>query len=177
MFKFLFRESTPGSCYKHVNNSIADENYNLAGEYLQISIIINMLISVPASIAAVMCMESIMGYYGYNDEVIDMTLSYAVVAALDYVMEGKLDILGTVLDIDGHAKFNAVYGLWESLINIALTITVIVQFRPTLFVLAIYHFAQGLIMNAVYCYIVYYRYGWLNKYLDGIISHSAIQVS
>jgi len=164
-----------GSCYKHVNNAIADGSNHLAGEYMQISIIFNTIISVPACIAAVCFMETITAYYGYTDEVINMSASYATIAAISYVLEGNLAMAGIVLDIDGYAKFNAVWGLWESLGSIILTIIFIIVFEPSLLALGFFHFIEGLIMSAVYCHIVWVQKGWLDPYIDGLTSVTAIQ--
>lgn len=166
-----------GSCYKHVNNAIADGSSHLVGEYIQISIILNTLISVPACIAAVCFMETIMAYYGYVDAVVNMSASYATVASISYILEGNLGMACTVLDIDGHAKFNAVWGLWESLGSILFSLFVIIAFEPTLLQLGIIHVVEGIIENAVYIYVVYSKKGWMDAYIGGMTSPSAIQNS
>lgn len=165
-----------GSCYKHVNNAIADENYDLAGKYIQISVISFAIVAVPSSMAAVLCMESMMGYYNFDNEVINMSTSYAAIAAVTYVIDGCFAMVGTALEIDGHAKFNAGFGLVESLISIILTAGLTIATEPSLFVLGLMHFAAGLMFNTAYFYIVHNQKGWLTPYIDGIFYPVAIQV-
>jgi len=164
-----------GSCYKHVNNACADDRRWLAGEYIQISMVLNTIVTVPSSIVAVVLMPTIMTYYGYADAVVDMSQSYAAVAALHTVLEGAIGMVGTSLDIDGHAKFNAVWGLWESLVSVIATVVIISTLRPSLLGLGIYHLVESAIMHVAYIYIAYYRKGWLDEYAGGICSRSAMK--
>jgi len=169
----MFCSGIYGSCYKHVNNAVADGSNHLAGQYIQISMALYTIISAPCSLIAVIYMPKIMIFYGYADGVVDMCQSYAAVAAFQYVVLGSLGMIGSMLDIDGHAKFNAVWGLWECIVSVVCTVIVITVFRPSLLGLGIFHLVEGFIMNALYIYIAYTRKGWLDPYIDGMLSGSA----
>jgi len=164
-----------GSCYKHVNNSIANEHYFLTGEYIQLSILLNLAISIPATLAAIYFMENIFEFYGYGEDVTSMATSYAAIASLSHIMESCLGFLSIVLEIDGHAKFNAVYGFWESVISVVAESVFIITCKPSLFYLGVFHFVEALLMHLVYCYYVYIRKKWLNPYIDGLSSGSALK--
>ena len=138
--------------------------------------ILYTIISVPSSLIAVIYMPKIMGFYGYADGVIDMCQSYAAVAAFHYVSLGSIGMINSLLDIDGHAKFNAVWGLWECVVSVVSTVIVITVFRPSLLGLGIFYFVEECFMNLVYIYFVYNKRGWLDPYIDGMLSGSAMKV-
>ena len=57
-------------------------------------------------------MPQVMTCYGYADVIVEMSQSYAAIAALHSVLENSVYFLETVLDIEGHAKFNVVWSFW-----------------------------------------------------------------
>ncbi len=106
--------------YQHVNAAVGletDEGYKQAGKYVRLGMIGNFLLSVPVSILAVVFMPNIMTFFGYKQLVVDMSQSYAAVSVLNNLLGTTSGFLSFILDIEGHAKFNAIYGFWEALIR------------------------------------------------------------
>merc|ERR1711937_1118178 len=107
-------------------------------------------------------MPNFFDFYGYGDYVFQAGLSYSYLALIGVILEDNLGILSSMLEIDGHAKFNAVYGFWETVFCLFFETAFIIIIRPTLFGLGLFGLVESLAMHGVYCYIVYYKKRWLD---------------
>ena len=159
--------------YLHVNNATSletDEGNFLAGKYLQLAVVGNILISVPASLLVLIGTGPIMAMVGYGPNVIAVCQKYAVIACLSNLLESTSNMMTIVLDIDGHAKYNAIFDFWDEILGTVTTIIVVPIFTPSLPTLGIIYFIQDFAMVILFGYLTHTRNGWFEPYLGGFTS-------
>lgn len=99
----------------------------MSGTLIKIGMVGNFLLSIPVSILAVICMPGIMTWFGYHESVVDISQSYAAIAVINNLLGTTANLLTFVLDIEGHAKFNAIFEFWEALFSVGLTFLFVVS--------------------------------------------------
>mmetsp|Transcript_12106 Transcript_12106/g.17668 ORF Transcript_12106/g.17668 Transcript_12106/m.17668 type:complete len:882 (-) Transcript_12106:94-2739(-) len=159
------------ACYHHVNATIGletEEGLFLSGTLIKIGMVGNFLLSIPASILAVICMPSIMTWFGYHNSVVDMSQSYAAVAVINNLLGTTANLFTFVLDIEGHAKFNAIFEFWEAFFSVGLTLIFVDIANPNLFQLGIFHLFLDILATAGYLYLTIIRLEWFKGYMSGI---------
>jgi hypothetical protein len=159
--------------YLHVNNAISletDEGHFLAGKYLQLAVVGNILICIPASILVVMATSPIMTMVGYGPKVIVTCQKYAVIACLSNLWESTSNMLTIVLDIDGHAKYNAIFDFWDEVFGVVSTLAIVPIFTPSLATLGCIFFIQDIAMTLVFVYLTHTRNRWYDRYIEGFTS-------
>ncbi len=177
---FLYPGALYNSLYKHVNNSVAggdDAGYFKAGKYIRVCIIINLIISIPASIAIVFGMGSIFRFYGFGEAMVELSHGYTLIAVIHNVLSYTSSFITITTDIDGYADFNAKFTFFDSIVDIALSLFVIPFFRPTLVQLGLIHLAHDIVSTAFYYFLTWYRWGWYDSYKSGMKSPITFSVS
>jgi Na+-driven multidrug efflux pump len=161
------------SLYKHVNNAAAlntDEGHKKAGKYIRIAILFNFIISIPICIILIFTMGPIMKLYGYGKGIVKLSRKYTYVAAASNFISTTTSFASLVPDIEGHADFDAGYGLVDSGIDIVITMFLIPILQPTLMELGYIHLIQDVVSIIVYYSITWVRNRWFDKYKKGILS-------
>ena len=168
------------SLYKHVNNAVAmesEEGCDKAGKYIRIGVFINLFLSIPASIGVVFGMGSIMRMYGYEEKMVELCSHYTIVAVIDNFTTTSFGLVSCMTEIDGHADFNAMYTLVDSLVSIAIAAFVIPFVRPSLVQLGLIHMAHEMLSYLVYFYLTWHRKGWFDDYKKGMMTPIKFEVS
>lgn len=158
--------------YKHLNQACAletVEGYHSAGHLTRIGIVGNFLLSIPISILTVIFMPNMMNLLGYDGAIVVLSQQYAVVVIINYLLSSTSELLYCILDLEGYAKFTAIFEFWESGLGLLCDFVFIVCFSPSLVALGIFHLIFELASTFVYYGIVWSR-GWFNGYTGGLMS-------
>jgi lysylphosphatidylglycerol synthetase-like protein (DUF2156 family) len=177
---FIYSSALYNSLYKHVNNAVAtetDEGYNKAGTYIRVCMLINLIVSVPISIAVVYGMGPIMRFYGFDDATVLMCHDYTIIAVIHNFASTTSGFVAITTDIDGYADFNAKYAFFDSLSDIAISAFVIPLCRPSLLQLGLIHFAHEIISTAFYYFLTHSKWGWYDLYMTGLMNALTYDVS
>jgi len=159
------------SLYKHANNAKAlgtQEGYDRAGKYIRISIIFNFIISVPITIILMFTVGPSMRLYGYGNKIAILSQKYTLIACLSNFISSSMGYASIIPDLEGHADFDAIYGLIDSGIDIIITLFLIPVLRPSLLGLGLIQIVQDVVSINVYYIITGYWNGWFDKYINGI---------
>ena len=165
--------------YKYVNIACAqetDEAYVAAGRLISLGMLGNMLISVPFSIISVRFMPEIMEMLGYEESIIDLCQGYALIAVINHLLSSTSDILSSLLELEGYAKFNAVFDFWTSLLDILVVLVFAAWLRPNLLALGICHLVLDMVSTGIYYYLSFKK-GCFEGYKDGFFSCFDFSVS
>ena len=161
------------SLYKHVNNAAAlgtEEGWRKAGKYIRISIVFNFFMSVPIGAALYFSVGPIMKLYGYGAKIANLSTQYTLLAILSNFISTSTGFASLIPDVEGHADFDAMYGLIDSGIDIILALFLIPLLQPSLFGLGIIHLIHDIISIVVYYLITWCWCGWFSKYKEGIFT-------
>lgn len=159
------------SLYKHANNCAAletKEGYLKAGKYIKICCVCNNFISTPICVGLVFAMAPIMAMFGYGPKIMNLTHTYTIIAAVSKVISTANMYVTIIPDLDGHADFDAVYGLFDSFADIAVAMFLIPYLKPSLVQLGLIHLVQDILSMLIYYAITWSYKGWFDKYKAGI---------
>ncbi len=158
--------------YKHVNYACSLETidgYHSAGHLTKVGMIGITMLSIPCGIITVVFMPFMMGLLGYDGAIVVAAQQYAIVVVFNYFISSIGSILYCILDLEGYAKFAAIYEFWESVLCITATFIFITVSSPSLFAVGIFHLFFDTISTVFYFYIVYKK-GDLDGYIGGFLS-------
>ena len=170
---FLINDAWYDTVYKHVNVSAAvgtNEAYHTAGKYVKIAVWGNFIIALPLSIASIVYMPAILTWIGYDESIAAISQSYAAIAVVNNLFDTSTGLIDCVLDIEGHAKFTAIFEFWDSLASTSLEFFFVKNYRPSLFQLGLFHFACDITTTGIYFIITGYFKGWFDSYTEGMRS-------
>jgi MatE. len=165
--------------YKYVNVVCAqetDEAYTSAGRLISLGMIGNIVMSIPFSIITVLFMPDIMKLLGYEESIIDLSQGYALIAVINRLVSSTSDILSSILDLEGYAKFNAVFDFWVSLCDLIVVLIFVVWSQPSLKALGVCHLILDLISTGIFYYMTFKK-GCFECYTRGIFGCLDISVS
>ena len=118
-----------------------------------------------------------MSWIGYDEETIDIARSYAIVASISQMIENCASPFSALLEIEGYAKFNAIYDFWDSIITIVLCFFFMFLFQPSLLALGLFHCFLDITSTVYYMYLTYEKHGMFESYHEGMIAQIGISVS
>jgi len=162
-----------GSAYKHFIAAVAQESSDgnrLAGQYLQLATNGTILLMLPVTLIISVWMPTIMDWFGYDDEIVEISRYYVIVAAINQLIDYVGYNFSALLEIQGYAKFNAIFDFWESLVGLVSCGLFIVLFRPSLLVLGIFHLLLDITGTIYYMYLTFEKNGWFEQYHDGMVT-------
>ena len=168
---FVVNDAWYGVIYKHVNISAAlytIQGYEAGGRYIQIGVIGNILLSIPLSVLAIIYIPDICRWIGYDEEVAGISRAYTIVAVASNMVSTTSTIVDAVLDIEGHAKYGAVYDFWSTILSTTGVFFFITKFEPTLFELGVFHLTTEIVIGMHYFWICGGRRGWFVPYYEGL---------
>ena len=145
------------------------EGYHSAGHLTRIGIIGTVMLSIPLGLLTVVFMPSAMRLFGYEGAIVILSQEYAMVVVLNNLLTSVSGVMYIILDLEGYAKFTAIFEFWESGASLLAELFFIVVFSPSLLSLGIFHLTLEIASTATYFTIVW-RNGWLNGYIGGLTS-------
>lgn len=80
------------------------------------------------------------------------------------------DLFSSLLEIEGYAKFNAIFDFWESVVGLLLCFIFIILFSPSLFALTLFNCFFSTTTTAYYMYMTLEKRGMFNSYIQGIVT-------
>ncbi len=118
-----------------------------------------------------------MSWIGYDEEIVDMSKGFAAVASISQISNNFSSLFSSLLEIEGYAKFNAIYDFWDSLVSILLCFIFIFLFRPSLLALGIFHCLLDVSSAIYYMYLTFEKREMFECYHEGIVAPIDFSVS
>ncbi len=161
------------SLYKHTSNCVGlgtEEAYYNAGKYIKICVVINAIFSIPVCVGLYFSMGSILQWFGYGAKIVAISQNYTIIAIVSQIAICSNMYVTIVPDLEGHAGFDAMYGLFDSLIDIAVAFYAIPFLEPTLFELGLIHLGKDTVSYFVYYLMTWTWKGWYDNFKYGFWS-------
>lgn len=159
------------------SHAIGTENYNLAGEYVQIAMVTYISISLPVSAAWWFFMDDAIRLFGMNERVVMIGTGYSKVLLADYLTKGMFDVFLALLDVTGYESQATVVVLVEGITSV-LSLWALLYFVETmdLFWVGIAELGVSLFIYVMFGIFVVYR-GWLDPFWHGMTKTFALKNS
>jgi len=159
------------------SHAIGADNYYLAGQYVQIALVIYCLLSIPIMGVWWFVMGDCLRLFGLNEEIVNMGVQYTKVVIFDYIVTGIFDSYTALLDISGYAvpatAFDVIAGGADLLV-----VWCILAYVPgiSLFWVGVAHLTSGIICFVLFTSIAVCK-GWLDPFWNGLVKNFALKVS
>ena len=124
-----------------------------------------------------MTIDPIMRLYGYGEQIALLSQKYMYIATVNDLMTSTISFPGLVVDIIGHADFDAMFGLVDSIMDILIAIFIVPRYQLTLLELGVIHIVHDVIMTIAYYWITWHRNRWFDKFREGIVYPLDINLS
>lgn len=158
------------------SHAIGAENYNLAGQYVQIAMTVYCALGVPIMGVWWFVMEDCLRLFGLNEEVVAIGGQYSKIVIFHYMFSGLFDSYTALLDISGYALpatlFDIIAGAAEAVVIWSL---LAFQEGMTLKWVGVAHLVTGVTCFIFFTLIAVCR-GWLDPFWDGLFKTFAIKV-
>lgn len=165
--------------YKYINVACAKETNEAcisAGRLISLGMMGNVIMSIPFSIITVRFMPDIMELLGYEESIVSLSQGYALIAVINHIVSSTSDILASILDLEGYAKFNAVFDFWTSLCDLIVVFIFVLWWQPSLKALGVCHLILDLISTGIFYYLTFKK-GCFEGYTRGMFRCSDTSVS
>lgn len=157
------------------SHAIGNDNWHLAGQYIQIATVFYLLVGVPMLGMWRFIIGDIVQLMGMNENVTRLTVEYTQIVIYDYLLGGLFAGWGTITDITGHEVFGAYVEFCEGLVGI-LFIWLFCVFFPgySLFWIGVTHLTVGFLSLIIWLSVSLYK-GWFDPFLGGFFSSNAFR--
>lgn len=159
------------------SHAIGVGNYKLAGQYVQVSMILYTLFTIPNIALWTFLVDDVILLFGFNESTAQLGQDYARVLVFQEWLVGMNFAYLGLLNVIGYEGFATVVGVVEGILMVGATVP-LVLLRPetTLQELGLVHLAVSVVC---FLFTVWFTLckGWMNKYVGGMFGSFGIFVS
>lgn len=159
-----------------LSQAIGARNKVLAGQYMQINIILFIVLFSPIAVFWIMYMESVLEWFGFDDDIVKLGVDFSRIYIFVQVMSTASDQIHALLDVIDRENYSTIVGMIEEVLGTLGVVMVGLGDNPTLDKIGLVHLligALGMFLNVMY---IMYR-GWFDSFLGGMVGTFAFLVS
>lgn len=145
----------------------ADNNL-LAGRYLQLSLIMCAITSVPSVILWSFCMYQVVLWFGFDEETALISQQFACPFLLHMFLTGLDDGIHSFLNVTGHEKYSTIVQILHHVMQTGTVIIVVILGVKDLFYVGSVLAFLALLVSLANVMFVVHR-GWVDKYWEGLV--------
>lgn len=149
-------------------------NKRLVGEYVQLSIVFCVLLTIPLSVFWYYFIDEALEWLGFDEETVKIGHDYAMILVFDLGLMGIGESIHALLDTINLESYSTMLVVAEDLSGFLLILLLALFDHPDLNTVGLVHlfchvFFMGLNV------IIILRKGWFDPYMDGILGSSALR--
>jgi hypothetical protein len=118
-----------------------------------------------------------MKWIGYDNKIVEMSQSFAAVASVAQIIEYCASTFTSLLEIEGYARFNAIFDFWDATIGLSVSAVFIIFYEPTLLELGLLSLLIDVISTLYYMNLTYKKRKMFDYYKQGLIAPIESSVS
>lgn len=167
-----FYESLTTLC----SQAIGAKQKRLAGQYVQLAVVLYLLAFVPLMVVLVWGMEGILRWFGFEEDTVQQGVEYNKVYLFLNAVGAVSGVTFVLLDVIEQER----YSMWASIIEEVLStfsafLVVMVHDGPTLWLIGIVFLVISCLCLMVNMAIIMYN-GWFDEFLGGMVGSCALSV-
>mmetsp|Transcript_32802 Transcript_32802/g.37315 ORF Transcript_32802/g.37315 Transcript_32802/m.37315 type:complete len:878 (+) Transcript_32802:172-2805(+) len=152
------------------SHAVGAKNFKLAGQYVQISTLIYIILYIPNMVLWLYFMDDVILLFGFNQATADLALKYTLVQVFDDIILGIIEAWDGLLDVIGFEVFTTVLGVIFEILGVGASAALLIfREETTLVELALLNMCMTvlyILLSIGIC--VCCTNGRLNKYIVGI---------
>jgi len=157
------------------SHAIGAENYDLAGQYVQIASLLYLAFAIPAMGVWWFLIDDCIRLFGMNEQVVQMGTEYTKVVIFEYVARGIFDAYTALLDINGHALPATIFDMITDAMGCGVTWVLMAYVDG----FNLFWVAVTILSTTICCFIVFTLIavcqGWLDPFWNGMINTCALK--
>lgn len=158
------------------SHAIGAENYDLAGQYVQIASVVYVAAAVPIMGIWWFLMDDCLRLFGLNDNVIAIGAEYSKIAMFTYIVEGVFEAYTALLDISGYALQATIFDILTGALDCILLWVLL----STIDNFNLFWVGVTSLCVTVFCFVLFtviaVLCGWLDPFWNGMIKTFALSV-
>jgi len=148
-------------------------NY-LAGQYVQIAMVIYILFNIPLMAMWVFSIDKVILFLGLSQNVARIGLEYTRVAVFHYLMEGVAESYCVLLDITDHETFGLIVDITEGITDVAVVWAVAAFYPIDLVTVGFIHLVVA-VFFFIFTLVSALCKGWLSAFWGGMLGSFALK--
>ena len=157
------------------SHAVGADNHYLAGQYVQIAMVVYVLCAIPILACWWFFMGNLIRLFGMNEDVIAIGGGYAKVVVFDYIVAGLFDGISTLLDVSGYAFIGTVMDVVAGAMDtICIWLLLVYVKEMSLFWVGAAHLGSSLIFYTIFGAVAVFR-GWLDPFWSGLTKTFALK--
>ena len=101
-------------------------NNFLAGQYVQISLLFYVIVSIPFLLMWAYVMGDTLRILGFNEDIQTIGAEYTRVVIFNYLIDGVAEAFGALLDITGHEYFGLFLDIVHNVVNLGAVLALVI---------------------------------------------------
>lgn len=136
------------------SQAIGANNKKLAGQYVQIVVILYTIFFIPFMLIWAAYMDAALRWMGFDEETVSIGRSYNYILIVDLLMDGLGEAVHGLLDVGGHEKFSTVIGASEEVAATMTLLFVALSSKPDLVTVGLIQFGIGMLFLTLNVWII-----------------------
>ena len=139
------------------SQAIGANNKKLAGQYVQIVVILYTLFFIPFMLMWAAYMGSALRWLGFDEETVEIGRSYNYILVVDLLIDGLGEAIHGLMDVGGLEKFSTLIGGAEEIIATLTLLFVGIFGSPDLVTVGLIQFGLGVFFLLLNIWIIHRR--------------------
>lgn len=139
------------------SQAIGANNKKLAGEYVQIVVVLYTLFFIPFMLIWAVYMGVALEWLGFDEEIVAIGKTYNYILVFDLLIDGLGEAIHGLLDVGGLEKFSTLIGATEEILAFLILLFVALFGNPDLVTVGLIQFGIGLLFLVLNICIIYWK--------------------
>lgn len=158
------------------SQAVGAKNYKLAGEYVQISVVMFTLFFVPNIVVWMFLTDDVVKLFGFNDKTAQDAQSYARFFVFEQMVNGFLEAYGSLLGVIDHERFIVFMSIANELVATVIILAFLLTKTITVADVGLIQLISALLFFGLTVALSQW-FGWMKKYSEGMFRTFALRVS
>lgn len=156
------------------SQAVGAKQFNLAGQYLQMSLLLYVLFSIPFMAIWWIYTGDIMVWFGFDDETAEMGHDFAKVYIFAALVEGIGETVHGLLDVIDLENYSTVIGVSEEVIDFVVLFQTAFFFTPDLYHVGFIQLGVGILFLCLNVWFISFK-GWFKPYSKGFFGSFSLK--
>jgi len=158
------------------SQAVGAEHHMLAGQYLQIVVVVYSILAVPSYAIWIVYTEDLLIFFGFNAEIVGYGRELLTLRAIGTVIDGMALSYLYLLDVLGHEQFGMFVGIVGEIVYVVLLACALTYLDSSLASAAVIEVVLEIVfLIGVVVFTIWV--GWMDECLKGIFGWGALTVS
>jgi hypothetical protein len=158
------------------SQAVGSKNHKLAGEYVQISVILYAVFFIPNILCWIFLTDDVVKLFGFNDNTAYIAQNYAYFYVFKQLVDGFYEAISSLLEIIDHERFSVFMSIASEVVTTVVVLAFLLTQSITLADVGLIQLIITIVSFGLTTALALW-FGWMKKYTEGLFRTCALQVS